>query len=107
MGIEEDKKLREQGILERNFNMAPSIIAAHSPTIQGVKAGLGVVDKVFNRADVDPGTMDPKFEPRVGASERAEELGLRDPTDILIEAEQLMHEKGITVDQNVIRENKK
>ena len=107
MGIEEDKKLREQGILERNFNMAPSIIAAHSPTIQGVKAGLGVVDKVFNRADVDPGTMDPKFEPRVGASERAEELGLRDPTDILIEAEQLMQEQGITVDQNVIKEKKK
>ncbi len=102
-----EKNIKEKGFLEQNFNIAPSIIEQTSPTIQGVKAGLKVAGKVFNRADVDPGTMDPKFEPRVDKSKRAEELGLRDPTDILIEAEQLMQEKGITVDQNVIREKKK
>ena len=107
MVTETDVKAKEKSFLEQTFDAAPSIIKQTSPTIQGVKAGLGVIDKVFNRADVDPGTINPKFEPRVNPSERAQELGLRDPTDILMEAEQLMQEKGITVDQDVIREKKK
>ena len=107
MVTETDIKAKEKSFLEQTFDAAPSIIKQTSPTIQGVKATASVINKVFDRADVDPGTIDPKFEPRVDASERAEELGLRDPTEILMEAEKLMQEKGITVDQDLIKEKKK
>ena len=107
MVTETDIKAKEKSFLEQTFDAAPSIIKQTSPTIQGVKATASVINKVFNRADVDPGTIDPKFEPRVDASERAEELGLRDPTEILMEAEKLIQEKGITVDQDLIKEKKK
>jgi len=107
MVTETDVKAKEKSFLEQTFDVAPSIIKQTSPTIQGVKATANVINKVFKRADVDPGTIDPKFEPRVDASERAEELGLRDPTEILMEAEKLIQEKGITVDQDLIKEKKK
>ena len=52
-------------------------------------------------------TLDPKYSPRVGAEERAEELGLADPGTILSEAQEILSAGATNVDQDLLREKKK
>jgi hypothetical protein len=51
--------------------------------------------------------IDPKYAPRVGAEERAEELGLPDPGLILSEAQDILSAGATNVDQDLLKEKKK
>ena len=52
-------------------------------------------------------TIDPKYQPRVSAEERAEELGLPDPGTVLSEAQDILSTGATNVDQDLLREKKK
>ena len=51
------------------------------------------------------GIQNPHYEARVGPEERAEELGLPDPTTILTETGEYLS-SGVTVDQDLLKEKK-
>ena len=51
--------------------------------------------------------IDPKYSPRVGAEERAEELGLPDPGLILSEAQDILSAGATNVDKEWLKEKKK
>jgi len=56
------------------------------------------------RANVNP-NMDPKFEPRVDEKERAEELGIEEPSVILQSIEE-QREKQNSIDADLLKKKK-
>ena len=95
MWLKERLHLNMSTLLEQNLKMVPSVIKATSPTFQGVKKGTELVGQVVDK--ITPKTTEEKFAPRVDEKERAEELGIEEPSVVLQSIEEAMQKQNYLV----------